>query len=60
MNEVKLLKTSKVFAVIFGIFFLILGISLFVGGIGIFAVSAIFTDDDGYLATSDYSFISVF
>lgn len=48
------MSIGKVLTIIFGVFFLLLGISLTISGIAIFAVSSIYTDGDGYLTTPQY------
>lgn len=48
------MSIGKLIAVIFGIFFLLLGLVFSVSGIAIFAVSNIYTDSDGYFNTPQF------
>ena len=50
----KNLSAGKIIALIFGIFFLIIGVSITVSGIAVYAVSSVYTDSSGYFTTPDF------
>ena len=48
------MSAGKIIALIFGIFFLIIGVSITVSGIAVYAVSGVYTDSSGYFTTPDF------
>ena len=48
------MSIGKLLAILFGIFFLFLGLTLSVSGIAVFAISNVYTDSDGYFSTPQF------
>ena len=48
------MSAGKIIALIFGIFFLIIGVSITVSGIAVYAVSGVYTDSSGFFTTHDF------
>ena len=48
------MSIGKIIALIFGIFFLFLGITFTIAGVAVLAVSNVYTDSEGYFTSPDY------
>ena len=48
------MSIGKIIALIFGIFFLLIGILITVSGVAVFAVSNVYTDNQGYFTSPEY------